>query len=125
VNGNGSCPFCAKFEEGINPDWPCSDTILIAPLNPVVPGHMMVIPRTHVEHFGVDPLVSALVMGRVAQFIQGYAADGAAFNVITNVGEAASQTVKHLHVHIIPRLPGDGIKLPWTGQNKEQTDAST
>lgn len=116
------CPFCQKFAEGVDPDWPWQDTMIFTPFNPVVPGHVLVIPRNHVQDFAEDPVTSALVMGRAAQLVQGYARDGADFNVITSIGEAATQTVKHLHVHIVPRTLGDGLKLPWTGHIKEHED---
>jgi histidine triad (HIT) family protein len=95
------------------------------PLNPVVPGHILVVPRNHVEHFGEDPITSGMVMAHAAQLVQGYAEDGAAFNIITSIGAEATQTVRHLHVHIIPRVEGDGLKLPWTDQRKEQDDGVT
>lgn len=40
------------------------------------------------------------------------------FNLITSCGKAATQTVEHLHVHLVPRREGDGLKLPWTGQSR-------
>ncbi len=40
-------------------------------------------------------------------------------NVITSRGAAATQTVRHLHVHVVPRRQGDGILLPWTDPGAE------
>ena len=40
------------------------------------------------------------------------------FNLITSSGPAATQTIPHIHVHYVPRWPGDGLHLPWTGQEK-------
>jgi histidine triad (HIT) family protein len=124
VDDNGPCPFCELFAQGIDPEWQWHDTIILTPLDAVVPGHVLVIPRTHVQDFAEDPVTSALVMGRAAQLVQGYARDGADFNIITSIGPAATQTVNHLHVHIVPRTLGDGLKLPWTGQIKEREDGS-
>jgi histidine triad (HIT) family protein len=36
------------------------------------------------------------------------------FNLITSQGAAATQTVMHLHLHLVPRTDGDGLKLPWS-----------
>jgi histidine triad (HIT) family protein len=36
------------------------------------------------------------------------------YNIITSMGEYATQTVFHLHVHIVPRRLNDGLHLPWT-----------
>ena len=41
-----------------------------------------------------------------------YNCDG--INILQNNGEAAGQTVFHLHVHVIPRFNGDTINIKWT-----------
>ena len=38
-------------------------------------------------------------------------ADG--LNVVQNNGEAAGQTVRHFHLHLIPRYNNDGQKIQW------------
>jgi histidine triad (HIT) family protein len=35
-------------------------------------------------------------------------------NLITSAGRAATQSVMHLHLHLVPRLDGDGLALPWS-----------
>lgn len=89
-----------------------TDAIAIVPHRPVVAGHILVIPKTHVADFADDPEVTAATMRRVAQL------GTAPANVITSAGESATQTVFHLHVHIVPRSFGDGLALPWTGQRR-------
>lgn len=42
--------------------------------------------------------------------------DQAGRTVITSIGADATQTVFHTHIHVVPRRPGDGLTLPWTGQ---------
>ena len=39
-------------------------------------------------------------------------------NLITSIGAAATQTVFHLHVHVVPRHEGDGLLLPWSNQER-------
>lgn len=129
------CPFCSGPLAGnhttrVIHEWP--DTIAIEPLDPVVPGHVIVIPRVHVDNALTDPAVTGLVHQRaadLARHLESMAAwDLEAFpnekewagiegvNLITSVGAAATATVPHLHVHVIPRRVGDGLMLPWTGQ---------
>jgi histidine triad (HIT) family protein len=89
------CVFC-RIVVGAAPakvvrEWPLA--IAIVPLHPVTPGHLLVLPREHVRD----------------------AADSQ-FNLITSTGPAATQTVWHLHWHIVPRRFDDGLTLPWTGQ---------
>ncbi|MFC4373277.1 HIT family protein [Nocardia halotolerans] len=108
------CPFCAILDDGapatIVDEW--REAIAIIPLNPVTPGHLLVIPRKHVDNATVDPILTGIVMQYAAEI----AADTASANIITSIGEAATQTVFHLHVHVVPRRAGDGLHLPWTGQ---------
>lgn len=105
------CVFCAKFD-GLPADVEVTD---FEPLNPVAEGHRLVVPRKHVAHFAEDPKTSAKVMEHAAYLSQWIPS----FNIVTSKGKNATQSVFHLHVHIIPRREGDGLKLPWTGQKKE------
>jgi histidine triad (HIT) family protein len=103
------CVFCeiaagrapAKFVDV----W--GDAIAITPLKPVVEGHVLVIPRRHVADAASDPEVSAITMRRAAE-IAPYPA-----NIITSLGPEATQSVYHLHLHIVPRAENDGLALPW------------
>lgn len=86
--------------------------IAIVPLNPVVPGHIIGISNEHVSDFTEDPIVS----GRLVTSMSGLARQiGGQWNLITSAGPDATQTVFHLHVHLVPRRPGDGLALPWSG----------
>lgn len=113
----GDCIFCAIVQGDaaatVIRSWP--DAIAIVPLKPVVTGHVLVLPFEHVESFYSDPDVSAMIMHRAAELLQAMALQSPAYNVITSIGKAATQTVKHLHVHLVPRRHGDGLALPWTG----------
>lgn len=104
-----SCPFC-------NPD--PDRVFLVRPrllgiwdAYPVTPGHALIIPTRHVpdlatanaeERQGLWDLIDP-VMKAIAK--QHGPVDG--FNIGINGGEAAGQTVAHLHMHIIPRRRGD------------------
>lgn len=87
-------------------------SVLITPLNPVVEGHKLLIPIEHTRNATESPMVFGQVMYDAAL----YAAEIGDCNIITSVGAVATQTVFHLHVHVVPRHLGDGLTLPWTGQ---------
>ena len=77
---------------------------------PVNPGHMLLVTRRHVasfrelllEEFGDLQLLLKIV---VAYLDEAHHPDGYNFGV--NDGEAAGQTIFHVHFHIIPRFSGD------------------
>lgn len=89
--------------------WP--DAIAIEPIGPVADRHTLVIPRAHVEDFTTEPLVTAIVMARAAELAKALRIWPA--NLITSAGREATQSVFHLHVHVIPRRENDGLALPW------------
>ncbi|MFC7387176.1 HIT family protein [Sphaerisporangium rhizosphaerae] len=112
---SAACVFCdivaGRAPATVLRTWP--DTIAISPRHPVAPGHLLVIPHPHVIDVGQDPEVSATTMARAAELAAGLPA----CNVITSRGKAASQSVFHLHLHVVPRADGDGLPLPWTPQH--------
>ncbi len=110
------CPFCEILGYRAPARWRYTwpEAIAIEPLNPVTSGHLLVLPRKHVADASVDPVLTGMVMKRAAEVLTPHPAA----NIITSIGAEATQTVFHLHVHVVPRRPGDGLHLPWTGQKK-------
>ncbi|WP_405583002.1 HIT family protein [Streptomyces sp. NBC_01190] len=107
------CPFCSIVRgdapAAVLREWP--DALAILPRDGgVTAGHVLVLPKAHVADVATDPAVSAITMRRAAEL----AAEGGDCNVITSRGPAATQTVRHLHIHLVPRTHGDGVLLPWT-----------
>ena len=77
---------------------------------PLLPGHLLLVPKTHYETFadlpaeGVGPLF--LAAQRLARAVEtGLSADGSFVAINIKI----SQSVPHLHVHIVPRRKGDGL----------------
>jgi histidine triad (HIT) family protein len=113
------CPFCARIAAGEYADDMSlpGEVAVFEPLNPVTPGHLLVVPFRHVKDATAAPHVTGYVMEHAGRLLAnlGYQA-----NIITSVGPDASQSVFHLHAHIVPRREGDGLALPWTGQQKPE-----
>jgi len=110
---NGTpCVFC-DILDGLSPAVQVQETgtsITIVPLTPVVPGHVLFIPRRHVEDASTDPWLT----GQVMMDASAYAARaGGEFNLVTSAGRAATQSVFHLHIHYVPRSTSDQLMLPW------------
>ena len=113
------CPFCDYA--GPSEILMSSDTaIVIEPLSPCVPGHRLVIPKEHMEFLWEDCDIAVALMSDITAFMVELGYNGRC-NVIINDGAIATQTVKHVHVHLIPREEGDGVKLPWTYQDKKSS----
>lgn len=116
------CVFC-RIVAGQAPativrEW--DDAIAIRPRSGgCTDGHVFVLPRVHVEDAGVDVEVTKAVMGRAAELM----AELPAANLITSKGVEATQSVFHLHVHIVPRRDGDSLPLPWTPQHEARAAA--
>lgn len=77
---------------------------------PVSKGHALIIPKRHIETFfdagSREQAAISSLAGAVREILDRlHQPDG--YNIGTNVGPAAGQTVFHYHLHIIPRYRGD------------------
>lgn len=106
------CVFCEivarRAPAKVASEW--SDALAIVPLGPVIPGHLLIIPKTHVIDAAADPAVTAQVMRRAAWYAR---ISGRPFNLITSAGREATQSIDHLHVHYVPRAADDLLMVPW------------
>ncbi len=107
------CIFCSIVAGDIPSHTVYEDDEVLAFLdvNPLAPGHTLVIPRGHYPTFGDAPNTSLSAVfdtiGALTPAVErAVAAD--ASNVGFNNGPASGQEVPHLHGHIIPRFEGDG-----------------
>lgn len=103
-----NCIFCAIAAGEIPSFKVYEDELVLAYLdiNPFTRGHTLVIPKVHSSGLldTSDETLAAIIV-RVkkiaAHLKEKLGADG--FNILQNNGEAAGQTVHHLHFHIVPR----------------------
>jgi histidine triad (HIT) family protein len=129
-SSEASCPFCqiVRHEAPARIVFEDADVVAFFPKDPATLGHTLVIPRKHIRDvFGLSrkdalPLWEATL--GVAQAIrQSLEPDG--LNIINSAGDAASQTIFHVHLHVVPRWHGDAIgeiwppKEPWSGEAKD------
>ncbi len=102
------CIFCAIASGEIPSFKIYEDDLVLAYLdiNPFTEGHTLVIPKVHSTGLldTDDRLLGEIIVRvkRVAAHLKkALPCDG--FNILQNNGEAAGQTVKHVHFHIVPR----------------------
>ena len=108
------CVFCAIATGEIPSFKVYEDDLVLAYLdiNPFAKGHTLVIPKAHAAGLlDADDAMLADVIVRAkrvaAHLKETLGCDG--FHILQNNGEAAGQTVRHLHFHIVPRWTGDPI----------------
>ena len=111
------CPFCAiAAGRDAQVEIVCSSAEWVAffPDNPATPGHTLLIPRKHVQDFWEADAALRNELFRAASKV-GHAIRHAVkpegLNLITSAGEAAEQTVFHLHLHIVPRWTDDHLDI--------------
>ena len=115
-DARGRCVFCAiiagtKPADWIIPPGEGAEAVAFLDARPLFKGHVLVVPRAHVETLsdlataGLEPLFGAAQ--RVARAVEeGLGAHGS-FVALNN---KISQSVPHLHVHVIPRRRKDGLR---------------
>ena len=108
------CIFCAIAAGEIPSFKVYEDELVLAYLdiNPFAEGHTLVIPKAHSEGLlDTSDETLATIVARVkkvaAHLKAALPCDG--FNILQNNGEAAGQTVKHVHFHIVPRYGKEPI----------------
>lgn len=93
---NGDIPSCRVYED--------DKCIAIRDINPQAPVHILVIPKVHIEDIAdcvakddnlAGQLMKAAVKVAGEQNLKG------GFRLVTNTGDDARQSVKHLHIHIL------------------------
>lgn len=113
------CPFCLIIR-GQDTDavvvYEDALTVAFTPLAPATRGHTLVVPRMHVSSIWEMSPDDAAGVARATVAVSlaiRTALRPPAMNVIQSNGDLATQTVDHVHVHIVPRWAGDRIKLRW------------
>lgn len=110
------CPFCKIWESDDSHSFKVlvagEHCVSILDQYPVSEGHCLIIPKRHVRSIDelsdveLKDLYTVLHQTKIL-LIETYMPDG--FNIGINEGEAAGQTVPHLHIHLIPRYEGDVV----------------
>lgn len=129
-----ACIFCQIVTRAVPAAILFEDQLTLAFLDhrPLFPGHTLLIPKEHIETLNEvsSPLLERLTQNARLLAIgmeKGLGAQGA-FMAINN---RVSQSVPHLHLHVVPRTKGDGLKgFFWPrqkyrdGEHLEETRAS-
>jgi histidine triad (HIT) family protein len=118
MSDEADCIFC-KIATG---EIPCfklhedEETIAFMDINPVNPGHALVIHREHHRDLFDIPADNAGAVTRTAQKVAmavQATLSPPGLNLLQCNGPAAKQSVMHFHMHVIPRQTEDGLTMNW------------
>jgi histidine triad (HIT) family protein len=100
-------------------------TVAFAPLHPIAPGHVLVIPKAHHESlFDVPADVLAAVTEHARVLARRLRGDEGGFDGATLLHDSlAQQSVPHLHLHVVGRRDGARDLWPETEYNGSRRDA--
>ena len=131
---NPPCVFCDIARGQAPASMVCADeqSIAFMDIQPVLTGHLLVIPRVHVANLAdMDPDLGAHLFRvgmKLAAAMRRSALHCEGINFFLADGTAAGQDVFHVHLHILPRFQGDnfGFRFPpgyWDRPNRDTLDA--
>lgn len=122
-----TCIFCRIVARALSAPIVFEDDLTMAFLDhrPLFPGHTLLVPKQHIETLSdlpadqIKPFFgNAQIVARAVEL--GMEAEGS-FVAMNN---RVSQSVPHLHVHLVPRRKGDGLKgFFWPRRKYESDDA--
>jgi histidine triad (HIT) family protein len=127
---NDDCIFC-KIAAG---EIPCTKifeddiTLAFMDIAPISKGHLLVIPKNHFDNIlEIDEETYGRLFSVICRVAKAVGAsiipDG--MTVMQLNGKAANQEVPHLHIHIVPRWTGDGLKISaWDSVPGDMKDIS-
>ncbi len=109
------CLFCKIIQKEIPSTsvYEDADVYAFLDIHPVNLGHVLVVPKQHSEGLlDTDPVILGkwiLVIQKIAKAMKtSLGIEG--FNLEQNDGAVAGQVIPHVHMHIIPRFVGDGLR---------------
>jgi histidine triad (HIT) family protein len=119
------CPFCDILDGSAEATMVYRDDQVSAFLDiqPVNPGHLIVVPNRHATYLAdLDPEAGAQIFRvaqKLAQAIRESELPCEGINFYLSDGTAAHQEVYHVHLHVIPRVAGDGHALRFSRQYEQ------
>lgn len=111
-----SCVFC-KIVRGESPAevlYEDRSALAILDINPIHFGHALILPKSHRETFLDVPDEELLSLASATKLVSAAivrALSPAGFNIFSNNGRAAGQSVFHFHFHVTPRYEHDDIRF--------------
>ncbi|GAA0907240.1 HIT family protein [Virgisporangium ochraceum] len=119
------CLFCSIIAGSV-PAFEVASTdecVAFLDIRPVFKGHVLVVPRAHVVTLAdLDPGLLSPFFGFVQQLSRAVEAGLGAGGSFVAMNNKVSQSVAHLHVHVVPRTKGDGLRGFFWPRTKYESD---
>jgi histidine triad (HIT) family protein len=122
----GSCTFCSIVAGESPAHVVLDDGVVLAFLDvrPLFHGHVLVVPRPHVEVLTDLPVAEVGAYFERVQRLSAAVRDACgAQGTFVAMNNKVSQSVPHLHVHVVPRTKGDGLKGFFWPRTRYESDA--
>lgn len=117
MSSDPDCIFCKIIGGKAPAEFVYQDDQVVAfmDINPVTPGHLLVVPKFHAADLThVPDTFASRILPAAGRLITALKQSGLrcdAVNLFMANGVAAGQSVFHTHLHVIPRFSGDGFGL--------------
>jgi histidine triad (HIT) family protein len=121
---NRVCTFCAIVAGDAPASVVWRDDVVVGFLDirPLFPGHVLLVPSRHVATYdGLDADVVAHLAATTQTMQRAVEAACGADGSMLLVNNIVSQSVPHVHQHVIPRRKGDGLRI-WLGPRHPYPD---
>lgn len=122
------CVFCGILADAVPASVVLEDeeTVAFLDISPITPGHTLVVPRAHAASLAeLAPEAGAAVFRtamRIAAALRRTNLQVDGVNLLLSDGAAAGQEVPHVHLHVVPRFPGDGLQIRTASQEPTRSE---
>jgi histidine triad (HIT) family protein len=123
------CVFCDLLAGRGPATWVARDqgagAFLVLPRGALAPGHTVVIPTEHavgIQDASPGALASAIGLVQKVTWAMAEGLGAAGVNVLNASGPGSEQSVAHLHFHVVPRWPDDGLTTWPQGRSRRHVD---
>ena len=121
-----NCLFCEIVKGEVTASVVFDDEISLAFLDhrPLFPGHCLLVPKTHFETLAdLPPDLAGPFFNNAQLLVRALTVALQAEGTFVAMNNRVSQSVPHLHVHIVPRRKGDGLKGFFWPRHKYRNEA--
>lgn len=99
------CIFCKIANHQVESDYVYEDDLVCAfrDVSPLAPTHVLIVPKEHYDDVldGVPVKVLEALVHAAGEVARSEGVESSGFRLVTNKGDDAGQTVRHLHVHLL------------------------